>query len=133
MGTILESDELIIISSDVTTSKYKKEHAGVSWSLDTMPRMDGDNDIRRDINDDEDGKLYYNYKANSGNDIISSRRVTNDAGVDWKKEGDTPGSGRDRDVGRVSAVALMKELMLSDPQSDEQTLDLESDLTTQSK
>ena len=124
---------MIIIPSDVKTSKYKKEHAGVSWSLNTMPRMDSDNDIQRDINDDEDGKLYNDYKANSGNDMLSSRREINDAGVAWKKGGDTQGRGRDRDVGRVSAVALMKELMQSDPQSNEQTLDLESDLTTQSK
>lgn len=95
--------------------------------------MDSDNDIQRDINDDEDGKLYNDYKANSGNDMLSSRREINDAGVAWKKGGDIQGRGRDRDVGRVSAVALMKELMQSDPQSNEQTLDLESDLTTQSK
>lgn len=133
LGTILESDELIITPSDVTTSKYKKEHFGVSWSRDTMSRMDSNNDIQREINDDEDGKLYNDYKADSGDDIISSRREINDAGVAWKKGGDTQGRGRGRDEGRVSAVELMKELMLSDPQSNEQTLDLESDLTTQSK
>lgn len=100
-----------------------------------MPRMDSNKDIQREINDDEDGKLFNDYEAHSGNDIISSRRAINDAGVAWQKGGYTQGRDRDRgrDVGRVSAVDLMKELMLSDPQSNEQTLDLESDLTTQSK
>ena len=30
LGPLLESDELIIEPSDVTTSKYKRERAGVS-------------------------------------------------------------------------------------------------------
>ena len=129
VGTLLESDELIIEPSDVTTSKYKREQASVSWARDSIPRMGANDDIQREINDDVDSKLFNEYEAQGGNGIEKSGREMKSAGVAWKKGGDTQG----RDVGRISAVDLMKELILSDPQSDGQTLDLEPELTTQSK
>ena len=129
LGTLLESDELIIEPSDVTTSKYKREQASVSWARDSIPRMGAKDDIQREINSEEDGKLYNDHEATSGNEIGRSGREIKSAGVAWKKGRDTQGS----DVGRFSADDLMKELILSDPQSEGQTLDLVPKLMTQSK
>lgn len=126
LGTVLESEELILEPSDVASSKHKRGQTGVSWARDSMPRMEGNDDVQREINADEDGRLYIDHEAKSGNDITRSGRGIKS--VAWKKR-ETQG----RDVGRVSAAELMKELMLSDPQSEGQTLDLNPELTTQSK
>lgn len=91
-----------------------------------MPRMEGNDDIQRETNADEDGRRYTDDEAKSGNEGTGSGRGMKS--VAWKK-----GESQSRDVGRVSAAELMKELMLSDPQAEGQTLDLNPELTTQSK
>lgn len=126
LGTVLESEELIIEPSVGASSKHKRGHVGVSWARDSVPRMEGNDDLQREINADEDGKLFTDHEIKSGSEGTGSGRGIKS--VAWKK-GETQG----RDVGRVSAAQLMKELMLSDPQAEGQTLDLNPELTTQSK
>jgi hypothetical protein len=126
LSVILESEELILEPSEVATSKHKRGQVGVSWTRDSMPRMEGNDDIQREINADEDGRLYTDHEAKSGNEGTGSGRGIKS--VAWKK-----GESQGRDVGRVSAAELMKELMLSDPKAEGQTLDLNPELTTQSK
>lgn len=89
-----------------------------------MPRMEGNDDFQREINADEDGRLYTDDGIKSGNE----GRGSGIKSVAWRK-----GESQGRDVGRVSAAELMKELMLSDPQAEGQTLDLNPEPTTQSK
>ena len=117
---------MILEPLDVASSKHKRGHVGVSWAKDSMPRMEGNDDIQRETNADEDGRRYTDDEAKSGNEGTGSGRGMKS--VAWKK-----GESQSRDVGRVSAAELMKELMLSDPQAEGQTLDLNPELTTQSK
>jgi hypothetical protein len=125
-GTVLESEELILEPLEIASSKHKRGPVGVSWTRDSMPRMEGNDDIQREINADEDGRLYTDDEIKSGNAGTGSGRGIRS--VAWKK-----GEALGRDVGRVSASELMKELMLSDPQAEGQNLYLNPELTTQSK